>query len=123
LACLISLMGLLLNSPAVIIGAMLISPLMGPILACGLALTTAEWPLGKKAARNLLLSIVEVVVVATVATYVSPLRGTTPEILARTNPNLTDLLIAFFSGLAGTIALASRKTVFTILPGVAIATA
>ncbi|HVP44691.1 MAG TPA: TIGR00341 family protein [Terriglobales bacterium] len=122
-ACLIALMGLLLNSPAVIIGAMLISPLMGPILACGLALTTAEWSLGKKATRNLVLSVGEVVVIAVVATHLSPLRETTPEILARTNPNLMDLLIAFFSGLAGTVALASRKTAFTILPGVAIATA
>jgi uncharacterized hydrophobic protein (TIGR00271 family) len=122
-ACLIALMGLLLNSPAVIIGAMLISPLMGPILACGLSLTTAEWALGKKAGRNLLLSVAEVVLIAVIATHLSPLREATPEILARTNPNLMDLLIAFFSGLAGTVALASRKTAFTILPGVAIATA
>ncbi len=122
-ACLIALMGLLLNSPAVIIGAMLISPLMGPILACGLSLTTAEWFLGKKAVRNLVLSVVEVVLIAIIATHLSPLREATPEILARTNPNLMDLLIAFFSGLAGTVALASRKTAFTILPGVAIATA
>jgi uncharacterized hydrophobic protein (TIGR00271 family) len=122
-ACLIALMGLLLNSPAVIIGAMLISPLMGPILACGLALTTAEWSLGRKAVRNLGLSVAEVVLIAVLATYLSPLREATPEILARTNPNLMDLLIAFFSGLAGTVALSSRKTAFTILPGVAIATA
>jgi uncharacterized hydrophobic protein (TIGR00271 family) len=122
-ACLIALMGLLLNSPAVIIGAMLISPLMGPILACGLALTTAEWSLGKKSVRNLVLSVGEVVLIATIATHLSPLREATPEILARTNPNLMDLLIAFFSGLAGTVALASRRTAFTILPGVAIATA
>jgi uncharacterized hydrophobic protein (TIGR00271 family) len=122
-ACLIALMGLLLNSPAVIIGAMLISPLMGPILACGLALTTAEWSLGKKAGRNLVFSVAEVIIVAVIATHLSPLREATPEILARTNPNLMDLLIAFFSGLAGTVAMASRRTAFTILPGVAIATA
>lgn len=122
-ACLIALLGLLLNSPAVIIGAMLISPLMGPILACGLALTTAEGALGKKAARNLVLSVMETLLIAALATYLSPLRDATPEILARTNPNLMDLLIAFFSGLAGTVALASRKSAFTILPGVAIATA
>ena len=122
-ACLVALMGLLLNSPAVIIGAMLISPLMGPILACGLALTTAEWSLGKKALRNLGLSVAEVVLIAVIATALSPLREATPEILVRTNPNLMDLLIAFFSGLAGTVALAARKPGFTILPGVAIATA
>jgi uncharacterized hydrophobic protein (TIGR00271 family) len=123
LACLIALLGLLLNSPAVIIGAMLISPLMGPILACGLALTIADWSSGKKAARNVALSVAEVIIIACLATRLSPLRVATPEILARTNPNLMDLLIAFFSGIAGTMALSSRKTAMTILPGVAIATA
>lgn len=123
LSCLIALLGLLLNSPAVIIGAMLISPLMGPILACGLALTAADWDIGKKAARNVALSVAEAIVIAVLATRLSPLREATPEILARTNPNLMDLLIAFFSGIAGTLALASRKTAMTILPGVAIATA
>jgi uncharacterized hydrophobic protein (TIGR00271 family) len=122
-ACLIALLGLLLNSPAVIIGAMLISPLMGPILSCGLALTIADWALGKKAARNVALSILETILIAVLATLVSPLKDATPEILARTNPNLMDLLIAFFSGAAGTLALCSRKGALTILPGVAIATA
>lgn len=123
LACLIALLGLLLNSPAVIIGAMLISPLMGPILSCGLALTVADWKLGKKAARNVVLSIIETVLIAALATFLSPLKDATPEIMARTNPNLMDLLIAFFSGAAGTLALCSRKGALMILPGVAIATA
>ena len=123
LACLIALSGLLLNSPAVIIGAMLISPLMGPILSCGLALTLADWDLGRKAGKNAVLSVVEVIVIAAIATSLSPLKDATPEILARTSPNLVDLLIAFFSGLAGTLALASKKGGLTILPGVAIATA
>jgi uncharacterized hydrophobic protein (TIGR00271 family) len=123
LGCLIALLGLLLNSPAVIIGAMLISPLMGPILSCGLALTVADWALGKKAARNVVLSIGETILIAVVATLLSPLKDATPEILARTNPNLMDLLIAFFSGAAGTLALCSRKSALMILPGVAIATA
>jgi len=123
LSCLIALLGLLVNSPAVIIGAMLISPLMGPILSCGLALTLAEWELGKKAARNVVLSVVEAIVVAALATALSPLREATPEILARSNPNLMDLLIAFFSGVAGVLALTSRKGGLTIIPGVAIATA
>ena len=122
-ACLIALLGLLLNSPAVIIGAMLISPLMGPILACGLALTLADWALGKKAARNVAFSVGETILIAVLATLLSPLKDATPEILARTNPNLMDLLIAFFSGAAGTLALCSRKGGLTILPGVAIATA
>ena len=123
LSCLIALLGLLQNSPAVIIGAMLISPLMGPILSCGLALTMADWGLGRKALRNILLSIVETILIAVLATFLSPLKDATPEILARTNPNLMDLLIAFFSGAAGTLALCSRKGGLTILPGVAIATA
>lgn len=123
LSSLISLLGLLLNSPAVVIGAMLISPLMGPILACGLALTAADWNIGKKAARNVALSVAEAIVITALATRLSPLREVTPEILARTNPNLMDLLIALFSGIAGTLALGSRKTAMTILPGVAIATA
>jgi uncharacterized hydrophobic protein (TIGR00271 family) len=122
-SCLIALLGLLLNSPAVIIGAMLISPLMGPILACGLAVTMADWLLAKKSGRNLLFSVGETLAIAAIAAYLSPLKDLTPEILARTNPNLMDLLIAFFSGVAGTLALASRRQAFTILPGVAIATA
>ncbi|MFZ3263525.1 MAG: DUF389 domain-containing protein [Terriglobales bacterium] len=69
------------------------------------------------------LSVAEAIIIAFLATRISPLREATPEILARTNPNLMDLLIAFFSGIAGTLALGSRKTAMTILPGVAIATA
>lgn len=123
LSCLIALLGLMLNSPAVIIGAMLISPLMGPILACGLALTIADGNTGKKAAFNTLVSIAEVIIIATVATALIPLKDATPEILARTNPNLMDLLVAFFSGVAGTLALCAARGGMTILPGVAIATA
>ena len=123
LAALIALLGLLQNSVAVIIGAMLISPLMGPILSCGLALTLADWKLGKKALRNVGLSVAEVIVITALATWLAPLKEATPEILARTSPNLMDLLIAVFSGLAGSLALCSKKTELTILPGVAIAVA
>ncbi len=121
--CLIALLGLLLNSPAVIIGAMLISPLMGPILSCGLALTLADGTLAKKAGRNLGLSIGETIFIAAIAAWLSPLKEPTAEILARTNPNLMDLLVAFFSGAAGTLALCSRRSGLTIVPGVAVATA
>jgi uncharacterized hydrophobic protein (TIGR00271 family) len=123
MACLIALLGLLENSPAVIIGAMLISPLMGPILSCGLALTSADWSLAKKALHNLGLSVLETIIIAALATWLMPLKAVTPEILARTNPNLMDLLIAIFSGLAGTLALCSRQSGLTIIPGVAIAVA
>ena len=123
MACLIALLGLLENSPAVIIGAMLISPLMGPILSCGLALTAADWLLAKKALRNVGFSVLETVAIAALATWLIPLKTATPEILARANPNLMDLLIAIFSGLAGTLALCSRQGGLTIIPGVAIAVA
>ncbi len=124
MAGLIALLGLLVNSPAVIIGAMLISPLMGPILSCGLALTLADWDLGKKGLRNVVFSVVEVLLITALVTALSPLKDPTPEILARSNPNLMDLLIAFFSGVAGSIALTTRsKSGLTIIPGVAIATA
>jgi uncharacterized hydrophobic protein (TIGR00271 family) len=121
--CLIALLGLLLNSPAVIIGAMLISPLMGPILACGLAFSTADLPLLKKAGRNVLMSVAETIAIAALGTILSPIRDLTPEIIARTNPNLMDLFIALFSGIAGTLALTARRPNLTIVPGVAIATA
>ena len=121
--CLIALLGLLLNSPAVIIGAMLISPLMGPILTCGLAMTLADGELAQKAGRNLGLSTVETILIAAIGAWLSPLKDITPEILARINPNLMDLLVAFFSGAAGTLALCSKRPGFTIVPGVAIATA
>jgi uncharacterized hydrophobic protein (TIGR00271 family) len=123
MACLIALLGLLENSPAVIIGAMLISPLMWPILSCGLALTSADWPLGKKALRNVGFSILETIFIAMLATWLMPLKSATPEILARTSPNLMDLLIAMFSGFAGTLAICSSQGGLTILPGVAIAVA
>ena len=123
MACLIALLGLLENSPAVIIGAMLISPLMGPILSCGLALTSADWLLAKKALRNLGFSVLETIVITALATWLMPLKAVTPEILARTNPNLMDLLIAIFSGFAGTLALCSKQGGLTIIPGVAIAVA
>jgi uncharacterized hydrophobic protein (TIGR00271 family) len=124
LAALIALLGLQLNSPAIIIGAMLISPLMWPILSCGLALNIADWQLGKKAARNVGLSVAEAVAITTLAALFLPLKEATPEMLARTNPNLMDLFVAFFSGAAGTLAWVSRaRGGLTILPGVAIATA
>ena len=78
LSCLIALLGLLLNSPAVIIGAMLISPLMGPILSCGLALTVADWKLGKKAARNVAFSIVETILIAISGDVYVPFEGCNP---------------------------------------------
>jgi uncharacterized hydrophobic protein (TIGR00271 family) len=123
LSALIALLGLLQNSTAVIIGAMLISPLMDPILAAALALVLGDWRLGRKTAIILGLSIGGAVVLTVLVASLIPLRQATPEILARTNPNLLDLFIAFLSGLAGTLALRSGSAGLMVIPGVAIAVA
>jgi uncharacterized hydrophobic protein (TIGR00271 family) len=122
LACLVATLGLLSNSTAVVIGAMLISPLMNPFLSAGLALAIGDWDLGKAAIRTIGLSILAAVLISALTVWLSPLKETNAEILARTTPNLLDLGIAFFSGCAGTYTLISRKGLTTI-PGVAIATA
>ena len=123
LSGLLALFGLLQNSVAVIIGAMLISPLMDPILAAALALLLGDSKLGRKTAIVLGLSIGAVIAITAIVAWLVPLKEATPEILARTHPNLLDLFIAFLSGLAGTLALRTSSTSYTILPGVAIAVA
>jgi uncharacterized hydrophobic protein (TIGR00271 family) len=123
LSGLLALFGLLQNSVAVIIGAMLISPLMDPILSAALALLLGDSRLGRKTAIVLGLSIGAVIAITAIVAWLVPLQEVTPEILARTNPNLLDLFIAFLSGLAGTLALRAGTTSYTILPGVAIAVA
>jgi uncharacterized hydrophobic protein (TIGR00271 family) len=121
---LIALFGLLQNSVAVIIGAMLISPLMNPILAAALALILGDWSLGRRAAAVLGWSIGGVIALTWLVAWLTPLREVTPEILARTNPNLLDLLVAILAGLAGTLALRSESpAAMSIIPGVAIAVA
>lgn len=123
LAGLIALFGLLENSAAVIIGAMLISPLMNPILSAALALLLGDGKLGKQAAIVLACSVAGVIGITSFVAFLTPLKQVTPEILARTAPNLLDLFIAFLSGLAGTLALRGGSVAMTILPGVAIAVA
>ena len=123
LAGLIALFGLLQNSEAVIIGAMLLSPLMNPILSAALALLLGDGHLGRKSAAVLALSIAGVIGITWLVAWASPLNETTPQILSRTNPNLLDLFIAFLSGLAGTLALRGSSASLTIIPGVAIAVA
>jgi uncharacterized hydrophobic protein (TIGR00271 family) len=123
LAGLIALFGLLENSAAVIIGAMLISPLMNPILSAALALLLGDGNLGRRSAAVLAASIAGVILITWFVASLTPLKQATPEILARTAPNLLDLFIAFLSGLAGTLALRGGSVAMTILPGVAIAVA
>jgi uncharacterized hydrophobic protein (TIGR00271 family) len=120
----IATLGLALNSPAVIIGAMLISPLMGPILASGLALAAGDFVLGTRAAINLLLSCLVAIFFAVVLVTLLPFKEITAEIASRTQPNTLDLVIALFSGAVGSIAICKEvKGVVTSIPGVAIAVA
>lgn len=123
IANLIALSGLITNNTAVIIGAMLISPLMGPILSIGFAFITEDTAMGRKAIKKLFVSIVLILLIAGIATYLSPLKDVTDEIIVRTRPNLYDLIIAFLAGTAGAIAICTKKSYITIVPGVAIATA
>lgn len=121
----IAVFGLVLNSPAVIIGAMLISPLMGPIMATGLALAAGDLYLALKAIANLAISISLAIGFSATIVWLLPFRSITTEVLARTNPNLLDLGIALFSGLAGSVAVcrSGGGDGVTTLPGVAIAVA
>jgi uncharacterized hydrophobic protein (TIGR00271 family) len=122
-ANLIALCGLITNSAPVIIGAMLISPLMGPILSFGFAFITGEEMAWKRSVKKIAVSVFITVVIAAMATYLSPLKDITSEIISRTRPNLYDLIIAFLSGIVGAVALCTKKNFLTIVPGVAIATA
>lgn len=121
-AIVIASVGLNVNSTAVIIGAMLISPLMGPIVGTGFALAIYDFELLKKSAKNLLIATLVSLAVATLYFFISPFKETQSEILARTAPNIYDVLIAFFGGLVGIIAL-TRVEKGNPIPGVAIATA
>lgn len=124
LACaiLIASVGLNVNSTAVIIGAMLISPLMGPILGAGFALGTYNFLLLRKSIKNLLIATVVSLLVSAFYFYISPFKDVQSELLARTSPNIYDILIAFFGGLVGVIAI-TRVEKGNPIPGVAIATA
>lgn len=121
-AILIASIGLNVNSTAVVIGAMLISPLMGPIMGVGLGAGIYDFQLIKKAFRNLSIAVVLSIMTSSLYFAVTPLHEAQSELLARTTPTLWDVLIAFFGGLAGIIA-GSRKEKSNAIPGVAIATA
>lgn len=124
LACavIIASVGLNVNSTAVIIGAMLISPLMGPIVGSGFALAIYDFNLLKKSLINLLRATMVSLLVASLYFYISPFKNVQSELLARTSPNIYDVLIAFFGGVVGAIAI-TRKEKGNPIPGVAIATA
>ena len=124
LACaiIIASVGLNVNSTAVIIGAMLISPLMGPIVGAGFGLGMYDFELLKKSMKNLLIATIVSLATSTIYFYISPFKEAQSELLARTSPNIYDILIAFFGGLVGVIAV-TRVEKGNPIPGVAIATA
>lgn len=121
----IATLGLALNSPAVIIGAMLLSPLMGPIIALGLAITIGDFYLGMRSSVNLILSIIASLIVSTVITFSLPFQIETAEVLSRTRPNTLDLGVALICGFIASISVTriSSKGSSTTIPGVAIAVA
>lgn len=115
-------LGLNVNSTAVIIGAMLISPLMGPIIGMGLAIGIGDLQLLKSSIKNYFVATVISVLTAMIYFAISPLTEAQSELLARTSPTLYDVLIALCGGAAGIIALSTRGK-GNVVPGVAIATA
>ena len=121
-AIFIASLGLNVNSTAVIIGAMLISPLMGPIIGMGLSVGIDDFDLLKRSVKNYLVSTVISVITAMIYFIISPLSEAQSELLARTSPTLYDVLIAIFGGAAGILALCTKGK-GNVIPGVAIATA
>ncbi len=121
-AIVIASIGLNMNSTAVIIGAMLISPLMGPINGMGYSIATYNMPLFRKAVKNFSFAVVASLIASTLYFAISPVSTAHSELLARTSPTIYDVLIALFGGLAGIVAISS-KSKGNVIPGVAIATA
>ncbi len=122
-ATFVASLGLNVNSAAVIIGAMLISPLMGPIMGIGLSLGINDFELLKRSFRNFALMVLTSIVASTLFFFLSPISTAQSELLARTVPTIYDVLIAFFGGLAGIVAQSRKDRTSTVIPGVAIATA
>lgn len=121
-AIVVASIGLNMNSTAVIIGAMLISPLMGPINGMGYSLATYDFFLFRKAVKNFTFAVTASLLTSTIYFAVTPVSTAHSEILARTSPTIYDVLIALFGGLAGIIAISSKRK-GNVIPGVAIATA
>lgn len=121
-AIFIASLGLNVNSTAVIIGAMLISPLMGPIMGVGLSVGLNDFELMKRSLKSYLITTLFSVTTATLFFLVSPVAEGQSELLARTSPTIYDVLIALVGGLAGVVALSTREK-GNVIPGVAIATA
>lgn len=125
LACaiIIASVGLNVNSTAVIIGAMLVSPVMGPILGIGMAIGITDRDLLRKSLVNFGVMVIISLIFSTLYFLISPLNDARSELLARTSPTIFDVIIAFFGGAAGIIATSRKEQSFTVISGVAIATA
>ncbi len=121
-AIVVASVGLNMNSTAVIIGAMLISPLMGPINGMGYSIATYNFPLFRRALKNFAFAVAAGLLTSMMYFIVSPISTAHSELLARTSPTIYDVLIALFGGLAGIVAISS-KLKGNVIPGVAIATA
>ena len=122
-AIFIASLGLNTNSTAVIIGAMLISPLMGPIIGMGYSMGVYDFNLLKESLRKFLIMIVVSLVTSAIFFTLPLISSTQSELLARTQPTTYDILIALFGGLAGMVAQTRKDRTGTVIPGVAIATA
>lgn len=122
-AIIIASVGLNVNSTAVIIGAMLVSPLMGPIMGLGLSIGISDGELLRKSLKNLFIMILISLVASSFYFLISPLSDAQSELLARTKPTIYDVFIAFFGGLAGILAASRKQEKVTVVSGVAIATA
>lgn len=122
-AILIASIGLNMNSTAVIIGAMLISPLMGSIIAIAYGLASGDLTIAERYAVGFVVQIIICLLTATIYFSITPISGSTSELLARTSPTIWDVLIAICGGAAGTIGQTRKEKSNNIIPGVAIATA
>lgn len=122
-AIFIASLGLNTNSTAVIIGAMLISPLMGPIIGMGYSMGVYDFALLKESFRNFIIMIVVSLITSAIFFTLPLISATQSELLARTQPTTYDILIALFGGLAGMVAQTRKDRTGTVIPGVAIATA
>lgn len=118
----IASIGLNANAVAVIIGAMLISPLMGPIVGIGMSMATNNWSLLTRSLKNMAVFVIVSIITSAIYFAVTPLGDAASELESRIHPNFLDVLVAFFGGVAGIVA-GSRKEKTNVIPGVAIATA
>lgn len=121
-AIIVASVGLNMNSTAVIIGAMLISPLMGPINGMGYSIATYDFALLRLSVKNFSFAVVASLIASTTYFALSPISTAHSELLARTSPSIYDVLIALFGGTAGIVAITSKHK-GNVIPGVAIATA